>query len=989
MLTQRLSNSILAGTAVVCLALQSITLCGQSYYAARLDDPKAVYLTPEQFPVKADGVNDDAIGLQQAIDRVQETTRTGIVFVPEGNYRLGKTVYVWPGIRLIGYGSHRPIFILGENTAGFQEGPGKYMVFFAGGRPRAAGESIRDGNPGTFYSAMANIDMEIRDGNPAAVAVRFHIAQHCYLAHMDFRIGSGRAALEDIGNEGEDLRFLGGDYGIVTGKTAPSWQYLLIDSVFEGQRVAAIKTHEAGLTLVRDRFKSVPTVVAIDPQFAEELWLKDCRFENVSGPALVIGNESNARMQVNLEDAACSQVPVFASFRETGKRLAGPAPIYLVKQFSHGLHLGDISALGKIATTYQATPTASMPAAPPSDIPDLPARDTWVNVHTQGVKGDGQTDDTAALQAAISRHRTLYLPMGRYRVTDTLVLKPETVLIGLHPAATIIDLPDSTPAFQGPGAPKALLESPAGGSNIVTGIGLYTGGINGRAVAAKWMAGKNSMMNDVRFLGGHGTNRADGTREEVYNNTHTADPDLNRRWDGQYYSLWITNGGGGTFKDIWTPDTFAQAGMCISDTTTEGRVYLMSIEHHVRNEVILRRASNWRLYALQFEEERGESAEALPLEIDSCSNITLANTFLYRVVSSYATFPYAVRVTASQDIRFRNLHSYTDCRAPFDSTIFDQTGNLRTRENEFAVLTIDKKPVSRLAVSNKVQKLVGGFYNIAGLAVDPAGDVYFTDPRRQSIYRWSVAGRRLSLVRDNPIDPVQLAFDKSGNMIVVSYAGKGTVFAFRPEAREDQMARLEPQPVAPRPGSVAVLPVNRYRNRPDFIETATERKAAHYVSPDGSTFIPADEDFVKGVLYYGAKMSDLMRAFGLAPAVSDRPFYVCNEPEQKTYAFKVGPDGTLSEPKLFAEKGGQAVATDLHGNVFIAAGRIFVYDSSGRLLDTIDVPERPAGLVFGGKDRQTLFIAARTSLYAYSGSLLNSPRTAVRVRVSDIRAAKN
>jgi sugar lactone lactonase YvrE len=975
-LTHRSCYSTLAGLAAVCFAFHSSALCGQSYYTVRLDDPSAVYLTPDQFPVKADGVNDDSGGLQQAIDRVQETTRTGIVFVPEGNYRVGETVYVWPGIRLIGYGARRPVFTLGEKTPGFQEGSRKYMVFFAGGRPRSAGQPVRDGNPGTFYSAMANIDMEIRDGNPAAVAIRFHIAQHCYLAHMDFRIGSGKAALEDIGNEGEDLRFFGGEYGIMTGKTAPSWQYLLIDSVFEGQRVAAIKTHEAGLTLVRDWFKSVPTAIAIDPQFAEELWLKDCRFEDISGPALVISNENNARTQVNVEDLACSQVPVFADFPESGKRLAGPAPIYVVSQFSHGLHLADLSSVGEIATTYRATPTAKLPAPAPSDIPDLPDRDTWVNVHTLGVKGDGQADDTAALQAAISRHPTLYLPMGRYRVTDTLVLKPETVLIGLHPAATVIDLPDGTPTFQGPGAPKALVEAPPGGSNIVTGIGLYTGGINGRAVAAKWMAGKSSMMSDVRFLGGHGTNRIDGSREEVYNNTHTADPNLNRRWDGQYYSLWITHGGGGTFKDIWTPDTFAQAGMCISDTTTEGRVYLMSIEHHVRNEVILRRASNWKLYALQFEEERGESAEALPLEIDGCSNITLANTFLYRVVSSYSTFPYAVRVAASHDIRFRNLHSYTDCRAPFDSTIFDRTSKLRTRENEFAVLTVDSATSTRSTVASKVEKVAGGFYNIAGLALDPAGDVYFTDPRRQSIYRWSVDQRQLTLVRDNPLDPVQLAFDKSGNMLVVSYAGKGTVFAFRPDAPEDQLVKLEPQPVVQRPGSVAVLPVSRYRNRPDFIETATERKAAHYVSPDGSIFIPADQDFVNGVLYYGAKMSDLMRAFGLAPAIPGRPFYVCNEPEQKTYSFRVEPDGTLSEPTLFVEKGGQAVAVDPDGNVFIAAGRIFVYDSSGRLVDTIDVPERPTDLIFGGKDGRTLFIAARTSLYAYSGSLANSPRTA-------------
>ena len=110
-------------------------------------------------------------------------------------------------------------------------------------------------------------------------------------------------------------------------------------------------------------------------------------------------------------------------------------------------------------------------------------------------------------------------------------------------------------------------------------------------------------MNDVRFLGGHGTPKPDGSRENPYNNTHTADPELNRRWDSQYPSLWVTDGGGGTFLDLWTPSTFAQAGMLVSDTETEGRVYEMSSEHHVRYEVQVRNAAHWRFYALQTEEE--------------------------------------------------------------------------------------------------------------------------------------------------------------------------------------------------------------------------------------------------------------------------------------------------------------------------------------------------------------------------------------------------
>ncbi len=44
--------------------------------------------------------------------------------------------------------------------------------------------------------------------------------------------------------------FRGGRYGIVTEKTSPAWQFTVIDSTFEGQKNAAIREHEAGLTLV-------------------------------------------------------------------------------------------------------------------------------------------------------------------------------------------------------------------------------------------------------------------------------------------------------------------------------------------------------------------------------------------------------------------------------------------------------------------------------------------------------------------------------------------------------------------------------------------------------------------------------------------------------------------------------------------------------------------------------------------------------------------
>ena len=962
-----------------------LPLKAASYYPLRLDDPKAVYLTKEQLAVKADGSSDDSAAIQAAIDRVEAQYGEGIVFVPEGRYRITRTIYVWPGVRVIGYGANRPAFVLADNTPGYQQGIG-YMFFFTGGRPGSSryrghqpngprpimegtippSNNVIDANPGTFYSAMSNVDFEIGSGNPAAVGIRFHVAQHCYLAHMDFHIGSGQAALKDIGNEAEDLHFYGGDYGIITRKPSPGWQFTLLDSTFEGQRKAAIREHEAGLTLIHDAFRSVPEAISIDANYAEELWAKDVRLEDISGPAITISNVNNPRTEINLENIACHSVPVLALLRESEKQVRGPGESYVVKAFSHGLTMSAPGAEGDIQTNLDAEAVKELPPFDANAIRTLPTATTWVNLKSLGAKGDGITDDTAVVQKAIAEHRVLYIPMGRYVVSDTLKLRPDTVLIGLHPSMTQFDLPDGTAAFQGPGAPKPLLEAPSDGHNIVTGIGLYTNGINSRAVGAMWMAGADSLMDDVRFLGGHGTNAADGARINPYNNTHTADPDVGRRWDGQYPSLWIRNGGGGTFANIWTPSTFAQAGLYISNTATPGRVYQLSSEHHVRNEVKLDQVENWELDAIQTEEERGESGFALPLEISRSTNITIANYHGYRVVSSYQPFPYAIKLSESHDIRLRNVHVDSDSKAAFDNSVFDATKHVEVRAYEFASLNVPEhysvpercQPPPTLASGARIERLATGFFNISGAAVDPDGRLYFVDAHWQRIYRWSPETDEAVVVRDNALDPVNLGFDKAGDLIVVSYAGKGTVYSFRPGTPMDPISLLQPEAATDRTGMTAMLPVDVWSSR-----SIAGDRPYQYVSPDRTVFIAAGEDFVQGQLYYGTKMADILRAFSLAKAAPQRPFYVSDESDEKTYRGNATDKGTITDLQLFAERGGENLAEDQDGNVYLAAGEVIVYNPKGELTGRIDVPERPICIVFGGPDRSTLYILTRTSLY--------------------------
>lgn len=958
---------------------------GASVYTQRPEDAAAVYLTRANFDVRGDGVADDSAALQRAIDRVQETTRQGIVFVPEGRYRISRTIYVWPGVRLIGYGAQRPVIVLGANTPGFQDGVA-YMMFFAGGRPGMEGGRRRggmramrprepfpgtvpaamdviDANPGTFYSAISNIDFEIGEGNAGAVGIRFHAAQHCFMTHMEFRVGSGYAAMKDVGNEAEDLHIVGGRFGIVTEKPSPGWQFTLLDSSFEGQREAAIEEHEAGLTLVRDSFRDVPTVVSIDAGYADELWMQGVRMENVSGPAIVISNENNARTEIHAQDLMCHKVPVLAHFRESGKDVAGSGENYAVREFSHGLTVA-LGGKSEIATVLKSSRVEQLPRQLPAAIPAVPDSSTWVNLKSLGAKGDGVTDDTAAIEEAIRDHATIYVPSGRYLVSRTILLRPDTNLIGLHPSTTQFDLADNTPGFNGAGGPVALLETPVGGRNIVTGIGLYTNGINRRAVAAMWQAGADSLMDDVRFLGGHGTNNADGSRVNPYNNDHSADPDIRRRWDAQYPSLWVLNGGGGTFADIWTPDTYAQAGMYVSDTETPGYVYELSSEHHVRTEVKLERAANWEIVALQTEEEHGEGQFALPLEIDASRNITVANMHSYRVVGMKQTFPYAVRVEHSKDVRFYNLHVDSDSKVSFNDSVFDEDTGVSTRFRELATLVIpDTAAVMGTRDDAALRRVATGFFNISGAAVDAAGRIYFVDTRWQKIYRWSPEGG-LETLRDDPIDATNLAIDRAGNVMVVSYDGDGTVYSFKPGAPLNELKVLKPEASVARAGMRAYLPVDHWKLGGTRAQPEAGTTGFQYVSLDGTTFVPAGEDFVEGQLYYGTKMSDVLRSFALGKAEVGRPFYITDEEEHKTFSGTVGSDGSLKDLKLFAERGGESVAAGPDGDVYVAEGEVFVYAPSGKLLRTIETPERPIDLVFGGKDDRTLFVLARTSLYA-------------------------
>ena len=121
---------------------------------------------------------------------------------------------------------------------------------------------------------------------------------------------------------------------------------------------------------------------------------------------------------------------------------------------------------------------------------------------------------------------------------------------------------------------------------------------------------------------------------------------------------------------------------------------------------------------------------------------------------------------------------------------------------------------------------------------------------------------------------------------------------------------------------------------------------------------------MQGEPYFGTKWVPVLEAYGLVKGTEGKPFYATNEAEQRTYRGLLNTDGSLSQITPFVEQGGESLAQDSEGNVYLAAGQIFVYSPAGKLLGRIDVPERPHDILFGGKDGRTLYMLSDHSLYA-------------------------
>ncbi|MGA1979830.1 MAG: SMP-30/gluconolactonase/LRE family protein [Sedimentisphaerales bacterium] len=269
-----------------------------------------------------------------------------------------------------------------------------------------------------------------------------------------------------------------------------------------------------------------------------------------------------------------------------------------------------------------------------------------------------------------------------------------------------------------------------------------------------------------------------------------------------------------------------------------------------------------------------------------------------------------------------------------------------------AGMSYGAEKVSVVAEGAKVEKLAGGFKFTEGPAADAKGNILFTDIPNNRIHKWTLDGKLITFDQ-NSGGANGLFFDKKGNLLVCEGERRRVVSIGRNGRRKVLADRYENKQFnspndlwADAKGGIYFTDP-RYGDRSDMEQGC---ECVYYISPDRKKL--------------SRVIDDMTRPNGIIGTADGKTLYVADHGGGKTFVYTINEDGTLSNKKLFAPEGSDGMTIDNEGNIYLTTNVVAVYNKNGEKIETIEVPEQPSNLCFGGKDKRTLFITARTSLYS-------------------------
>jgi gluconolactonase len=264
---------------------------------------------------------------------------------------------------------------------------------------------------------------------------------------------------------------------------------------------------------------------------------------------------------------------------------------------------------------------------------------------------------------------------------------------------------------------------------------------------------------------------------------------------------------------------------------------------------------------------------------------------------------------------------------------------------------------SVLAPGAKLEKLADGFKFAEGATCDAAGNVFFTDQPNDRIMEWSLDGK-LSTFKQPAGRANGMCFDTKGNLLACA-DDKTELWSIAPGGAVTVLLHDFDGKLLNGPNDVSAQPDGSLYFTDPFYKRPWWSYSEKPQPTEQVYFLSADRKKLKRVT------TDLVKPNGIVGTPDGKKLFVADIGAGKTYAFDIQPDGSLTNKILRAEMGSDGMTVDTEGNLYLTGRGVFVFDQSGKQIEHIAVPENWVGnICFGGKDRQTLFLAASKGLYS-------------------------